>query len=146
MSVVIRLARRGAKKKPFYRVVVADSRSPRDGRFIEILGTYDPMKTPALVELKKDKIDAWVAKGAIASDTVRSLIEGKPKTNAQKTKSKERAKAKAEAETKAKAKVDSDAKAKAEAEAKADAPAEETAPAEAKESTEETKEETKTEE
>ena len=73
--VRIRLTRRGAKKKPFYRVVAADSRSPRDGRFIEQLGYYDPMKTPHEVKLDLDRVDFWISKGARPSDTVAHLIE-----------------------------------------------------------------------
>lgn len=69
MSVKIRLARAGAKKAPFYRVVAADSRSPRDGRFIEILGRYNPRTDPSTIELDLDKIDAWLAKGATMSET-----------------------------------------------------------------------------
>ncbi len=72
--VRIRLTRRGAKKKPFYRVVAADSRAPRDGRFIEQLGYYDPMKDPHVVKLDLDRVDYWISKGAQPSDTVRHLI------------------------------------------------------------------------
>ncbi len=75
MSVKIRLARRGCKKKPFYRVVVADSRSPRDGRFIEIVGTYNPMTDPAKVEFKIERVNEWIGKGAIVTDTVKSLLK-----------------------------------------------------------------------
>lgn len=73
--VKIRLRRMGAKKAPFYRVVVADSRYPRDGRFIEEVGTYNPMTDPATVKLDKEKINAWIAKGAQPTDTVKSLID-----------------------------------------------------------------------
>lgn len=73
--VRIRLTRKGAKKKPFYRVVAADSRSPRDGRFIEQLGYYDPMKDPHVVKLDLDRIDYWVGQGAQPSETVARLIE-----------------------------------------------------------------------
>jgi small subunit ribosomal protein S16 len=73
--VKIRLARHGAKKKPFYRIVVADSRSARDGRFIEQLGYYDPTKNPAVVEVKKEKLDQWLQRGARPSDTVVQLIK-----------------------------------------------------------------------
>ena len=69
MSVKIRLARAGAKKAPFYRVVAADSRSPRDGRFIEILGRYNPRTDPSTIELDLEKIDAWLAKGATMTET-----------------------------------------------------------------------------
>jgi small subunit ribosomal protein S16 len=72
--VTIRLARYGAKKKPFYRIVVADSRSPRDGRFIDLLGFYDPKKNPAVVQFKKDKLNQWLQQGAQPSPTVAQLI------------------------------------------------------------------------
>ena len=76
MAVKIRLARHGAKKKPFYRIVVADSESPRDGRFIETLGTYDPLKQPAAVDIKEERVQYWLSQGAKPTDTVRSLIKG----------------------------------------------------------------------
>jgi len=78
MSLKIRLARGGTKKRPFYRVVVADSRSPRDGRFIEKLGTFDPLKPKddaTRLVLDADSAKAWVAKGAVASDRVARLLE-----------------------------------------------------------------------
>jgi small subunit ribosomal protein S16 len=75
MGVRIRLARHGAKKKPFYRIVVADSENPRDGRFLEKVGTYDPLKDPVAVSLDPDRIKYWIEKGAIPSDTVRSLLK-----------------------------------------------------------------------
>ena len=75
MAVSIRLRREGAKNRPYYKVVVADSRSPRDGKFIEILGTYDPKKPDHNSTLKLDRIDHWISKGAQPSDTVRSLIK-----------------------------------------------------------------------
>jgi small subunit ribosomal protein S16 len=75
MAVSIRLRREGALNRPYYKVVVADSRSPRDGKFIEIIGTYDPKKTGHNSTLKLDRIDYWISKGAQASDTVRSLIK-----------------------------------------------------------------------
>jgi small subunit ribosomal protein S16 len=78
MAVKIRLARYGAKKKPFYRVVVADSQAKRDGRFIEILGTYDPNQNPAQVNIQRDKLQSWLDKGAEPTDTVASLIRGLP--------------------------------------------------------------------
>ena len=74
MGVRIRLTRQGMKKKPFYRIVVADSRSPRDGKFLEVVGTYDPKGADAKIVLKKEKIEAWIKKGATASDTVRTLF------------------------------------------------------------------------
>ena len=73
--VRIRLTRRGAKKKPFYRVVAADQRCKRDGRFIEQLGYYDPMKDPKVLKLDLERIDYWVGKGAQPSETVANLIE-----------------------------------------------------------------------
>ena len=75
MGVRIRLARHGAKKKPFYRIVVADGERPRDGKFLEKVGTYDPLKDPAKVTLNQDRIKYWIAKGAIPSDTVKSLFK-----------------------------------------------------------------------
>lgn len=76
MAVKIRLARHGAKKKPFYRIVVADSESPRDGRFIETVGTYDPVQQPAAVDIKADRLSYWLSQGATPTDTVRNLIKG----------------------------------------------------------------------
>jgi small subunit ribosomal protein S16 len=75
MSVRIRLQRRGTKKKPFYRMVVADIESPRDGRFLEIVGTYNPLTEPATITLKEDKIRGWLNKGAKASKTVREILK-----------------------------------------------------------------------
>ena len=75
MAVTIRLTRMGAKKKSFYRLVVADSRFPRDGRFIEVLGTYDPNLNPPIVNLDRDKVQSWVNRGANLSPTVRSLLK-----------------------------------------------------------------------
>jgi len=74
LSVKIRLRRIGAKKHPFYRLVVADSRSPRDGKFIEILGTSDPMTEPVKLNLDQDKIKVWLQKGARPSDTARAFL------------------------------------------------------------------------
>lgn len=74
MAVKIRLARGGAKKKVFYQVVVADERFPRDGRFIENLGQYDPKQDPPMVNLKEERILDWLQKGAQPSDTVRQLM------------------------------------------------------------------------
>jgi len=74
MPIRIRLTRRGAKKKPFYRIVVASSEAPRDGRFIEILGTYNPLVDPAIVQIKAERLQYWVQQGAKPTDTVRSLI------------------------------------------------------------------------
>ena len=75
MSVKIRLARHGAKKRPYYRIVVADSKSPRDGRFLENVGTYNPVLDPAEVVLKQDRIKYWIDQGAILTDTVKSLLK-----------------------------------------------------------------------
>ena len=72
--VKIRLKRIGAKKNPFYRIVVADSRYPRNGRFIEELGYYDPMKTPAELKLDNEKLQTWLKNGAQPTETVKSLI------------------------------------------------------------------------
>ncbi|SDH92590.1 MULTISPECIES: 30S ribosomal protein S16 [Alteribacillus] len=74
MAVKIRLKRMGSKKKPFYRVVVADSRAPRDGRFIEEIGTYNPLREPAEVNINDDKALKWMLDGAKPSDTVRNLF------------------------------------------------------------------------
>jgi len=74
LAVKIRLARAGAKKTPFYRVVVADARAPRDGRFIEIIGRYNPRTDPSTIEIDVEKVDAWLARGAQPSETVEKLI------------------------------------------------------------------------
>ena len=73
--VKIRLARHGAKKRPFYRIVAADSRSPRDGRFLERLGSYDPTQDPALIEIKQDRLAVWLKNGAQPTETVAQLIK-----------------------------------------------------------------------
>lgn len=73
--VKIRLRRDGAKKAPYYNIVVADSRSPRDGRFIEEIGVYDPMKEPSLIKIDVEKYNSWVKNGAIPTDTVKKLYE-----------------------------------------------------------------------
>lgn len=75
MAVKIRLRRVGAKKAPFYRVVVADSKFPRDGRFIEEIGIYDPLKTPAEVHIDSDKAKQWIKNGAQPTDTVKALLK-----------------------------------------------------------------------
>jgi small subunit ribosomal protein S16 len=75
MSVKIRLARHGAKKRPFYRIVVADSESPRDGKFLENVGTYNPLTDPAKVVLKQERIKYWIDQGAIPTDTVKNLLK-----------------------------------------------------------------------
>ena len=75
MSVKIRLSRHGAKKKPFYRIVVSDSRSPRDGRFIEQVGTYDPRSQPSSVKIEREKVDRWLKQGAKPTQTVLDLLK-----------------------------------------------------------------------
>lgn len=75
MATKIRLRRMGAKKAPFYRIVVADSRSPRDGRFIDEIGTYDPTREPAAIDINAEKAQKWLSTGAQPSDTVRSLLK-----------------------------------------------------------------------
>ena len=74
MAVKIRLRRMGAKKAPFYRIVVADSRYPRDGRFIEEIGYYDPTKEPTVLKVDEEKAKSWIEKGAQPTDTVKSLL------------------------------------------------------------------------
>ena len=75
MAVKIRLRRMGAKKAPFYRIVVADSRYPRDGRFIEEIGTYDPNQEPSAVKVDAEKVKKWIANGAQPTDTVKVLLK-----------------------------------------------------------------------
>ena len=75
MAVKIRLRRMGAKKAPFYRVVVADSRYPRDGRFIEEIGYYNPMREPAEIKIDAEKAQKWIANGAQPTDTVKALLK-----------------------------------------------------------------------
>lgn len=74
MAVKIRLTRKGDKKSPFYRVVVADSRSPRDGRFIDIIGTYNPLTNPAEIKIDSEKADKWLKNGAVPTETAKSLL------------------------------------------------------------------------
>lgn len=69
------MTRKGTKKRPFYRVVAADSEAPRDGKFLEILGSYDPMKDPAEIRIDKERVSAWLKKGAIASESVRAILK-----------------------------------------------------------------------
>jgi small subunit ribosomal protein S16 len=78
MGVVIRLTRKGSKKRPFYRVVAADSRMSRDGRFLEILGTFDPLAAEKQCSWKSDRIEYWLSKGAKPSQTVNQLIKREP--------------------------------------------------------------------
>lgn len=75
MPVKIRLARHGKKKKPFYRIVAADSEFPRDGRFLEIIGTYNPLIDPAEVSLKQERVKYWIDQGAIPTATVKNLLK-----------------------------------------------------------------------
>jgi len=75
MAVRIRLTRKGSKKKPFYRVVAADSEAPRDGKFLDILGFYNPMKDPAEINLDRDKVSKWLENGASASDSVKAILK-----------------------------------------------------------------------
>ena len=75
MAVRIRLARMGAKKRPFYRLVAANSEAPRDGKFLEILGSYDPMKDPALITVQKERVDSWIEKGATVTESARAILK-----------------------------------------------------------------------
>lgn len=75
MAVKIRLARHGAKKRPFYRIVVADSECPRDGRYLEKVGTYNPLHDPAQVDLKVERVTYWLQQGAIPTDTVNNILK-----------------------------------------------------------------------
>jgi small subunit ribosomal protein S16 len=75
MAVKIRLARYGAKKRPFYRIVAADNDSPRDGRFLEKLGTYNPLRDPAQVSLDAERVKYWIGRGAEPTDTVKSILK-----------------------------------------------------------------------
>jgi small subunit ribosomal protein S16 len=128
MAVVIRLRREGALNRPYFKVVVADKRSPRDGKFIEIIGTYDPKKRGMNSTLKLERIEYWISKGAQPSDTVRSLIKKNknPEAAAKKAAATDAKKA---AKAKAAQKVEV-APAAAEAPAAAPAPAAASEPAE----------------
>jgi len=75
MSVKIRLARYGTKKRPFYRIVAADGQSPRDGKFLETLGTYNPLNHPAEINLKADRVQYWISQGATPTVTVKSILK-----------------------------------------------------------------------
>ena len=75
MAVRIRLTRMGTKKKPYYRLVAANSEAPRDGKFLEILGSYDPMKDPAQITVHKEKVDYWLKKGARVSGSARAILK-----------------------------------------------------------------------
>ncbi|MDR3628772.1 MAG: 30S ribosomal protein S16 [Desulfocapsaceae bacterium] len=74
MAVRIRLTRLGRKKKPFYRIIVADSESKRDGKFLDVVGTYDPLQNPAMITINAEKLQEWIGKGALPTTTVKSLI------------------------------------------------------------------------
>ncbi len=123
MAVKIRLARAGAKKAPFYRLVAADSRSPRDGRFIEILGRYNPRTEPSTIEIDIEKVDAWLAKGAQMTETAGKLVaiarnpEAAAPAKEAKVSKKAEARAAAEAEAAVKAAEEAAAAAKAAEEA-----------------------------
>ncbi|MBT8404451.1 MAG: 30S ribosomal protein S16 [Gemmatimonadetes bacterium] len=143
MAVRIRLKRMGRKKAPHYRVVVADSRSPRDGRFVESLGYYKPLSNPARLVLDLERVDFWLGEGASPSNTVKTLISrartggdetvavGEIDVEAEKKKAQEELQARRAAEKKAEAEAEAAAKAEAEAAAKAKAEAEAAAKAEA---------------
>lgn len=75
MAVRIRLTRLGKKKKPFYRIIVADSEAKRDGKFLDILGTYDPLQDPAEIKINEEKLQEWLGRGALPTTTVKSLIK-----------------------------------------------------------------------
>jgi len=75
MAVKIRLARMGSKKRPFYRIVASNTEAPRDGKFLEIVGFYDPMKDPALIEVHKEKVAYWLDKGAMVSESVMAILK-----------------------------------------------------------------------
>ncbi len=75
--LMIRLARIGKKKRPFYRIVVTEKTRPRNGRFVEIVGTYDPLKNPAAIDMKDERVKYWLSKGAQPSDTVRSFLRNR---------------------------------------------------------------------
>ncbi len=75
MAVKLRLTRKGTKKKPFYRIVAADIEAPRDGKFLEAVGTYDPMQDPAVVTLKQDRVQYWLEQGAKPSTTLKSILK-----------------------------------------------------------------------
>lgn len=133
MAVKIRLARTGAKKAPYYRIVVADSRARRDGRFIEIIGRYNPRTQPSTVELDVEKARAWVAKGAQMTETVEKLLaiaEGTKEAPVAEERPSKKAAAKAEADAKAaEAAAAAPAPAAEPAEEAAEEPAAEEAPA-----------------
>ncbi len=110
MAVKIRLARHGAKKRPYYRVVVADGRMPRDGRYLEVVGRYNPLTDPKVIDINLEKVDEWISKGAQPTNTVSHLIDiarsGQP---AQEKKAKMSKKAAAKAAAAAEAAAEADA-------------------------------------
>jgi small subunit ribosomal protein S16 len=138
LAVKIRLARHGAKKAPFYRVVIADERARRDGRFIEVVGRYNPRTEPSFLELNLEKVDAWIAKGAQPTEAAAKLIaiaRGEKEMPQEEAKVSKKAQAKAAEEAAAAAKAAEDAEAAKAAEAAAaeeaaNAPEAEEAPAE----------------
>ena len=111
MAVKIRLARHGAKKRPYYRVVVADGRMPRDGRYIEEVGRYNPLTNPKVIDINLEKVDEWIAKGAQPTNAVAHLIEvarnGQPAVE-KKAKISKKAAAKAAAAAEAAAEADAE--------------------------------------
>ena len=112
MAVKIRLARHGAKKRPYYRVVVADGRMPRDGRYIEEVGRYNPLTNPKTIDINLEKVDEWVAKGAQPTSAVAHLIEiarGDKPVVEKKTKVSKKAAAKAAAAAEAEAEAEPEA-------------------------------------
>jgi small subunit ribosomal protein S16 len=121
LAVKIRLARHGAKKAPFYRVVASDGRARRDGRFLEILGRYNPRTTPSTVELDLEKVDAWIAKGAQPTEAAGKLIaivRGEKEAPVERETASKKSVAKAAAEVAAAEKAAADAAAAKEAAAK----------------------------
>ena len=149
MAVKIRLARHGAKKAPFYRVVVADERRARNGRFIEIIGRYNPCVTPSAIEIDLERVDEWMGKGAQPTEAAAKLIaaaRGDKAAPVKEAKPSKKSIAKAEAEAQAKKEAEEAAKAEAEAAAKAAAEAEAAAKAEAEAAAEAPEAEAATEE
>jgi small subunit ribosomal protein S16 len=127
LAVNIRLSRHGAKKAPFYRVVVQDGRVARDGRFIEIVGRYNPRTDPSTIEIDLERVDEWISKGAQLTEAAGKIVasaRGEKQAPSQEAKPSKKAVAKVEAEKKAKAAAEAAAKAEAEAAAKAAAEAE----------------------
>jgi len=126
LAVKIRLSRHGAKKAPFYRVVVQDGRVARDGRFIEIVGRYNPRTDPSTIEIDLERVDEWISKGAQLTEAAGKIVasaRGEKQAPSQEAKPSKKAVAKVEAEKKAKAAAEAAAKAEAEAAAKAAAEA-----------------------